>query len=209
MKSKRKRIPSSSVYAVIDREVCARKTLTSIARGCIKGGVKIIQLRDKTENISRFYSDALMLRKIIGREALFIINDRADIAKLVAADGLHLGQDDIPIKPARGLLGSEAIIGKSCHSLQQAIAAQKEGADYISIGPIFSTPTKPDYKAVGLKLLRKVQGCIQIPIVAIGGINKDTISLVRKTGARYSAVVRALCGARNTVQALKELGCYL
>lgn len=205
MKSRKKRILGSSVYAVIDRQVCAKKTLAAIARGCIRGGVKIIQLRDKTENISRLYADALMLRKIIGRKALFIINDRADIAKLIAAGGLHLGQDDIPIRAARKLLGSRVLIGKSCHSLQQAMAAEKEGADYISIGPIFSTPTKPDYKAVGLKLLRDVQTSIRIPIVAIGGINKDTVSLVRKTGARYIAVVRALCQAENTVKAITEL----
>lgn len=205
MKSRKKRIPGSSVYAVIDRQACATKTLAAIARGCIRGGVKIIQLRDKTENISRFYADALMLRKIIGRKALFIINDRADIAKLIAAGGLHLGQEDIPIWAARRLLGSRALIGKSCHSLQQAMAAEKEGADYISIGPIFSTPTKPDYKAVGLKLLRDVQTSIRIPIVAIGGINKDTVNLVRKTGARYIAVVRALCQAKNTVKAITEL----
>lgn len=206
---KRKHIPSSSIYAVVDREACAGKPLSLIARDCLRAGVKIIQLRDKTENINRFYHEALLARKIIGNKALFIINDRVDIAKLARADGLHLGQYDMPVAAARKILGPQAIIGKSCHSLAQALDAQKEGVDYISLGPIFSTPTKPNYKAVGLKLLQKVQKRLSIPIVAIGGINKDTIASVRETKVRLAAVVRAVCKAKNIVQAVKELGYYL
>ena len=182
-----------------------RKSLVEIARGCIKAGVKIIQLRDKTEDVRGFYRNALLIREITKGKALFIINDRSDIAKLVNADGLHIGQDDLPVQAVRRLLDPGKIIGKSCHSLKQAILAQKEGAGYLSIGPIFTTPTKPNYPAVGLKLLKSVQKKIKIPVIAIGGIDKNNIGLVRAAGAKNIAVVRAICEARNIEKAITDL----
>lgn len=196
---------NSAIYAVIDRQACARKGIAAIAGDCVGAGVKIIQLRDKSESSGAFYKNALLIRRITEGKALFIINDRADIARLSRADGLHIGQDDLPIKAARGLLGPQAIIGKSCHSLSQAISAQKEGADYVSIGPVFKTPTKPSYRPVGLKLLRQARRHLKIPIVAIGGINKDNIALIRKEDVRTIAVVRAICKARNIKMAVHSL----
>lgn len=202
---KRKQILDSNFYVVLDRGSCGRKSLSKVAQECVKAGVKIIQLRDKTDNVNLFYRNALLIRKITKNKCLFIINDRADIAKLAQADGLHLGQDDLPIEAARKILGPNKIIGKSTHSLKQAILAYKEGADYISIGPIFKTPTKPKYKPVGLKVLRSVEKRIRVPIVAIGGIDKNNIGEVRKAGAKIAAVVRAICNSGNIRKAVLEL----
>lgn len=189
----------------IDRATCGKKSLLTLAEACVKAGVKIIQLRDKTEDVQGFYRNAQIIREITKGKALFIINDRSDIAKLVNADGLHIGTDDLPVEAVRKLLGPGPIIGKSCHSLKQAILAQKEGADYISIGPIFTTPTKPNYPAVGLALLKKVLSRVSLPVTAIGGIDKNNIGLVREAGVKNIAVVRAICEARNIEKAIDDL----
>ena len=204
---KKIQIAKSGIYAVIDRTACGKKSLVELARGCIKAGVKIIQLRDKTEDVKGFYRNALLIREITKGKALFIINDRADIAKLVNADGLHTGQDDLPVKAARAILGPQRIIGKSCHSVKEAIQAEREGVDYISIGPIFKTPTKPGYRPAGLKVLKETCQRLKIPIVAIGGINMDNIKLVRNAGAGLIAVVRAICKAKDIGQAIDKLSC--
>lgn len=202
---KKKHLPSSCLYAIIDRQACGVRPLTNIARECVSAGVRIIQLRDKTDDINSFYKNALLIRRITEDKALFIINDRADIARLTCADGLHIGRNDLPMKAARKILGPHKIIGKSCHTLAQALLAQKEGADYISIGPIFKTPTKPTYLPVGLKLLQEASRRIRIPIVAIGGINKDNIQLIKETNVKIIAVVRAICKAGNIKKAVEEL----
>ena len=190
---------------MIDRGSCGLKSLPGVVRASLKAGVKIVQLRDKTKDITEFYKNALLIKGFTANKALFIINDRADIARLSRSDGLHLGQRDLPLKAARQILGSNKIIGKSCHSLKQAIKAQEEGADYISIGPIFKTPTKPEYNPVGLKLLKEARARLKIPVVAIGGINKDNIGLVKKSGAKIIAVVRAICQAKDIMKAVQEL----
>ena len=202
---KKKRLPVYGLYGIIDRQSIGLKSLERIAKECLRSGIRIIQYRDKSQESRGFYQNARLLKKIIADKALFIINDRADIARLVDSDGLHLGQDDLPIEAGRRIIGRDKIIGKSCHSLKQAILAQKEGADYISIGPIFTTPTKPDYPVVGLSLLKSAIEKIKIPITAIGGIDKTNIGLVRASGARIIAVVRAICQARNIPRAVKEL----
>lgn len=202
---KKKQRLSFGIYAIIDRQACGLRDPAKIAKECLSAGVKIIQLRDKTEGIDAFYKNALLIRRITEKKALFIINDRADIARLSGADGLHLGQNDLPVKAARTLLGPLAIIGKSCHSLKQALNAEKEGADYVSIGPIFKTPTKPSCRAVGLELLRQARRRLKAPIVAIGGISKDNIALINKANVKTAAVVRAVCKSRNVVKAVKEL----
>lgn len=172
----------------------------------MKAKVKLIQLRDKTQDTAGFYKNALLIRRLVKNKALYIINDRLDIAQSAQADGVHLGQDDLPVKAARAILGPHKIIGKSCHSLKQAIQAEREGVDYISIGPIFKTPTKPGYRPAGLKVLKETCHRLKIPIVAIGGINMDNIKLVRNAGARLIAVVRAICKARNVAKAIANLG---
>lgn len=190
---------------MIDRSALSPGILSAIVRECLKAGVKLIQLRDKTQDTAGFYKNALLIRKIVKNKALYIINDRLDIARAAQADGVHLGQDDLPVKAARAILGPQRIIGKSCHSLKQAIQAEREGVDYISIGPIFKTPTKPGYRPVGLKLLKETCQRLKLPIVAIGGINMDNIQLVRNAGARLIAVVRAICKAKDIGKAIAAL----
>lgn len=202
---KRKQPPGHSLYAVIDKDTCGQRPIAKIISQCLDSGIKIIQYRDKTEDINGFYKNALLLKNIIAGKALYIINDRADIARLVHADGLHIGQYDLPVCAAREIIGRNKIIGKSCHSLKQAISAEKEGADYISIGPIFKTPTKPGYNPVGLKLLSEVKNRLKIPIAAIGGINKSNISLIREFNTSYIALVREICLAENIKDAITKL----
>ncbi len=189
----------------VNRAAGTKRSLINIAESCVRAGVKIIQLRDKTDDVRGFYRNAILIRKTTKGKALFIINDRLDIAKLVNADGLHIGQDDLPVEAVRGLLGPGKIIGKSCHSLAQAVAAENEKVDYISVGPIFSTPTKPDYQAVGLQLLKNVLSRVSLAVTAIGGIDKNNIGLVRGSGAKNIAVVRAICEAGNIEKAIDGL----
>jgi thiamine-phosphate pyrophosphorylase len=202
---KKRRIPNSGLYALIDRSACGPGALSALVGECLKAKVELIQLRDKTQDTAGFYKNALLIRRLTKDKALYIINDRLDIAQAAQADGVHLGQDDLPVKAARAIMGPHRIIGKSCHSLKQAIQAEREGVDYISIGPIFKTPTKPGYRPVGLKVLKETCRRLKLPIVAIGGINMDNIKLVRNAGARLIAVVRAICKAGNAAKAIAQM----
>lgn len=167
-------------------------------RLAIEGGADVIQLRDKLasdEALASMAKDLLAVTRPLGIP--LIINDRAEVAKKVSADGVHLGQEDGSLAAARELLGEEALIGRSTHSPEQALAAQAEGFDYIGIGPVFGTPTKPDYTPVGLDLVRFAANNIRIPFVAIGGINEANVSAVCEAGAKAVAVVRAVVGSAD------------
>ena len=184
----------------------------------ILGGVDIIQLRSGNMTDKELIISGERIRKIANTYKIpFIINNRIDIALIVGADGVHLGQDDISVSKVKGLIRCREIylkdkrktksfiIGVSTHDLKQAVKAQKDGADYISVGPIFSTPTKPEYKSVGINLIRQVKKKIKIPFVAIGGINIDNMEVVINAGARNIAVVREICGVKNIKQSAREM----
>ena len=194
------------LYVIIDRKASGKDPLTT-AREAIRGGADIIQYRDKEATAGEMISWGIKLRKLASeKNVTFIINDRTDVALAVGADGVHLGQDDLPIGIARKILKNK-LVGISTHSLAQAIKAEKDGADYIGVGPVYSTPTKPDYPAVGLKLIKEVSCRIKIPFVAIGGIDYDNIDGVLMAGAKRVAVVRAVVGAgdiRLAAQRIKE-----
>lgn len=179
------------------------------AKKAIAGGAKIIQLRDKTASKNQFLKWAKQIRRLTNKSNVtFIVNDYLDILEKTGADGIHLGQDDLrkrSIAQARKRLGEDKIIGVSTHSIGQALRAVRQGADYISVGPIFSTPTKPKAKAVGLKLLQRVMRRVNIPVVAIGGIDQSNIYNVKRTGCQRLAVIRAVLGKKNIAQAVKEL----
>lgn len=172
-----------------------------------RGGADIVQLRGKGLRDAELYRLGLRFRKIADRfRKLFFINDRIDLALAVGADGVHLGQEDLPIKEVRKICAPARIfIGKSTHSLSQALQAQKEGADYIGVGPIFETPTKPAYQPVGLELIREVRRRISTPFVCIGGIDKTNIREVVQAGGLRVAVVRAVFGARDVERATRTL----
>lgn len=194
------------LYVIIDKKTAKGRDLVYIAREAVAGGADVIQLRDKETSAREIVEAGRAIRKAIGAEsAIFMVNDRPDIALAVEADGVHLGQDDIPVDAARAILGKGKIIGLSTHSLGQAQAAQKSGADYIGVGPVFSTPTKPGYKAVGLGLISEVKKISNIPFVAIGGIDETNLDDVITAGAQRIAVVRAVCGAEDVKGAARRL----
>ncbi len=173
------------------------------------GGADIVQLRSKNVSDRSLLQIGACMRELAdGYGKLFFVNDRPDLAIVLKADGLHLGQDDMPIAVARRLcrLAKAPLwIGKSTHSLSQALEAQKEGADYIGVGPIFGTPTKPDYKPVGLDLIRQLKRKIKIPFVVIGGIDETNLHKVLEAGATRVAFVRAIFQARDIYDAAKKL----
>lgn len=167
-----------------------------VAEAAIRGGADLIQWRDKASSDQEFLKTAQALRDLTKRlQVIFVVNDRVDVASLVGADGVHLGHEDLPIERVRAWVGSSMLIGRSTHSLEEAKMAESSGADYIGVGPVYSTPTKPDYKAVGLKLVESVGAVIRIPWFAIGGIDFEKISEVLSAGATRVALVRALAGA--------------
>lgn len=194
------------LYVIIDRKSSGGRDLAYLAQEAISGGADIIQLRDKDTSASEILKVGRVIRDLTHKKKIpFIINDRVDIAVALDADGVHLGQDDLPIEAARSMMGSEKLIGLSTHSLPQALDAEKKGADYIGVGPIFSTPTKPDYRAVGIDLIREIRDKIKIPFVVIGGIDESNIDEVIAAGARRVAVVRAVCGAKDVRGASERL----
>ena len=164
----------------------------------LKGGVDIIQLREKNMPANKIIELGKKIKLLCGEyNALFIVNDRVDIAFAVGADGVHLGQDDMDIQSAREILGENAIIGVSTHAPEQAQKAVLDGADYIGVGPVFTTPTKPGRQSVGLEYVKWVSDNIDLPAFAIGGIDLDNVNEVISNGAKRIAVVRAIINSVN------------
>lgn len=180
-----------SLYAIVDAEVADRPL--ALAFEALNAGSAIVQLRAKRLDDVAFLEVAKRVRSACAHAGVpFVINDRADIARLVGADGLHLGQDDLSIEEARRVVGKMQI-GVSTHSLEQAVKAEAEGADLIALGPVFETDTKenPD-PVVGLRALETVCQTVSRPVVAIGGINPENAAKTLAAGARYVAAISAL-----------------
>lgn len=200
------------LYAVTDLRTAADADLKKIEQA-YRGGADIVQLRSKFLSDSTLVRIGLKMRKIANHyRKLFFFNDRVDLAIVTNADGVHLGQGDMPQSMARRLIrqsGKKIWIGRSTHTLAQALKAQEEGADYIGVGPIFKTPTKPQALAAGLKLARQVSTRIQIPWVAIGGIDRARLATVLDAGARRVAVVRAIFDAANITLATQQFKAML
>ncbi|MDP3731546.1 MAG: thiamine phosphate synthase [Candidatus Omnitrophota bacterium] len=206
MSWKKRLLKESRLYVIVDKTVSGRRPIFNIVNNIKDTGAGIIQLRDKESKKESILKEAYKLRQLLtGTKTIFIINDYIDIAKIADSDGIHLGQNDLSVHTARQLLGKDKIIGVSCHNLNQAIRAQKNGADYISIGPIFSTPTKPEYKAVGLDLIKKVKKAMHIPFFVIGGINEHNITSVMSEGIKKVAICRAICRAKDILFTIKKL----
>ena len=178
-----------------------------IAEAALDGGATVIQLRKKSMPMREQYRLALALRTLtLAHEALLIINDHADLAIAADADGVHLGQDDLPPDAVRALPGFEGrLIGRSTHSLAQAQIAVHEGADYIAVGPVYPTPTKEGRPAVGTALVSRVAGVVDRPFVAVGGIDLDNAPALVDVGARAIAVVRAVYDAPDPAEAARRL----
>ena len=178
-----------------------------IVEAALEGGADVVQLRKKTMPKAEQYAIALALRRLtLLHDALFIVNDHVDIAIAADADGVHLGQDDLPPSVVRQLPGFHGrLIGRSTHSLEQARTAMDEGADYFAVGPVFPTPTKAGRPAVGTGLVSEVAAIAERPFVAVGGIDHDNAPAVVEAGARALAVVRAVYDAVDPAEAARRL----
>lgn len=189
----------TDIYALTDSRLSLGRPLEFVARSLLENGVKILQYREKKLPIRQKLAECRLLRKMTDEYgACFIVNDHIELAILAEADGLHIGQDDLPVGEARKLLGKERIIGLSTHNPDQALRALKDGADYIGVGPIFATQTKEDVvDPVGFAYLDWVVENIRLPFVAIGGIKLHNIGEVARHGAKCCAMVSELVGAEN------------
>lgn len=200
------RLPSP-LYAILDTSFSKGRSPTTILREFLACGVKLVQLRAKELSSAEFFSLAKEARQLT-REAgvTFIVNDRADIALACNADGVHLGQDDLPLAAARKILGEQMIIGISTHDLTQARDAEKNGADYIGFGPIFGSTTKDTgYLPRGLEMLREIRQAVKIPIVAIGGITENNVAEVWNTGADSAAIISDLMGVKDVAKKVQRI----
>ena len=187
----------TDLYALTDSRLALGRSVEEQARALLGAGVKILQYREKHASPETMQEECRILRRLTAEAgACFIVNDHIDIALLVDADGVHVGQDDMPVPEVRRLLGPSKVIGLSTHSPEQALAAVAAGADYIGVGPIFATQTKEDVcSPVGFRYLDWVAQNIALPFVAIGGIKEHNIGEVVQHGARCCALVSELVGA--------------
>ncbi|MGL5208027.1 thiamine phosphate synthase [Cetobacterium sp.] len=195
------------VYAITDSKSGKNKKFLEYCEDLLKGGAKIIQYREKKRDLKLLLEEAKALRELtLKYNATFIVNDYLDIALLSEADGIHIGQDDLPIKDVRKILGENKIIGISTHNPQEAQQAIIDGADYIGVGPIFYTETKEDIcDPVTLEYLDFVNKNINLPYVAIGGIKENNIDKVLALGAKSICLVSELVGADNTLETTKRI----
>ena len=200
------RLKPFSLYVITDPSAQKGRDHLEVLVKALEGGADVVQLRDKQASREELITIGRKLKPVCRKwGALFLVNDRVEIAEGVDADGVHLGQDDLSIEAARSLLGKERLLGRSTHSLDQALRAQAEGADYIGVGPVFQTPTKPDYPPVGTALISQVKERIRIPFVAIGGIGPTTLESVLDAGADSVAVVRAVVAQGDIREATERL----
>jgi thiamine-phosphate pyrophosphorylase len=195
------------VYLVTDQGLCRKWPLQDVVLKAAKGGVSCVQLREKDLPTRDFIEEALAVKKILlPLQVPLIINDRIDVALACGADGVHLGQQDMPYAMARRLMGEKAIIGLSVETWEDVVAAEKLDLDYIGVSPVFATPTKTDTKEPwGLAGLKKIKTFSRHSLVAIGGINISNAQAVAKAGADCLAVVSAVCSADDPASAAAEL----
>jgi len=195
-----------SLYLVTDRELMAAASIEECVEQAVSGGCTVVQLREKTASSREFYETAARVRKVTANLGVpLLINDRADIALAVNADGVHIGPEDLPLEAARRIMGKNAIIGVSVSNSAEAEAAADTGADYLGVGAMFATGTKPDANITGMDELRRIRAAVKIPIVVIGGINKNTVPLFAGTGIDGIAVVSAVVAQRDASGAAREL----
>jgi thiamine-phosphate pyrophosphorylase len=194
------------LYLVLDATALKGRDEVEVAAAAIRGGVKTIQLRDKQRSKPELLAAARKLRDLCaGKGALFIVNDHLDVALAVSADGIHLGQDDLPPVEARRILPISMLIGCSTHSVAEAVRAQGNGADYVAMGSIYPTISKEKFKLVGPETLRRTRSRVSVPLIAVGGINHVNVQEVMKAGADGVAVISAVLGADDVEKATRRL----
>lgn len=196
-----------SLYLVTDRSILTGRDLFKAVEDAIKGGVTLVQLREKDISSLEFYNIAIKMKKLVNSYNIpLIINDRLDIALAADADGLHIGQEDIPIEVARKLLGPEKILGYSVSNVEEALFGEKNGADYLGAGAVYATGSKADAGSpIGVEVLKKIKESISIPVVGIGGIGISNIKEVKRTGADGISLISAILGSDNIESASRNL----
>lgn len=206
----REKIPDASVlsglYVILDPSVCSDRPLVDVLKASATAGAKIFQYRNKTASMKAAYAEASLLKKAAhDLGALFIVNDRCDLALATDADGVHLGQGDLPLHLARKIMGPDKLIGISTHSREQVVEATAGGPNYLGFGPIFTPGSKLDHDPiVGLQGLRAIRPLTALPIFAIGGITADRTEEVIRAGADGVAVISAILKASDISQAVTD-----
>ena len=194
-----------TLYVVLDRTAARGRDLDDLLAAVIEGGCRMVQLREKEWPSGRLLPLARRLRERCGRAGVtFVVNDRVDLAVAVRADGVHVGQDDLPARVARPLLRPGMILGVSTHGVEQARAARDDGAGYVAVGSMYATATKPDFELVGPALIRKLRDEIRVPLIGIGGITHDNVVEVVRAGADGVAVISAVCAAPDPASATRR-----
>ena len=194
------------LYAVTDRAWIGKQSLMEQVEDALKGGVTCVQLREKELDEGRFLEEAIEMKALCAKYNVpFIINDSVDIAIKCKADGIHVGQSDMEAGNVRELVGENMMIGVSARTVEQAVAAQKAGADYLGVGAMFNTTTKLDAKGISFDTLKEICSTVSIPVVAIGGINKGNMMQISGTGADGVALVSAIFAAENIEEECREL----
>ena len=194
------------LYVLLDPEACAGRSPAAVARLALEGGASLVQWRDKVRPLGDQLADAEAVRQACTEHgATFIVNDRVDLALVMEAGGVHLGQRDLPLEAARRLLPTQSIIGVSTNNAEEARRAEAGGATYVAVGSMFPTASKPDTRAASPERLREVKQAVGLPVVAIGGIDASNVGQVIEAGADAVAVISAVCGATDVRAAAREL----
>jgi thiamine-phosphate pyrophosphorylase len=195
------------LYLVTDAGLSRGRPAAEVVAAAIRGGVTMVQYREKSAATLAMLEEAREIRRLCARAGVpFIVNDRLDVALAAGADGVHVGQDDLPAAAARRLIGPDRILGVSAGTPEEARRAQEDGADYIGASPIFATPTKPDAPpAMGVEGLRRLAAAVSVPVVAIGGMNARNAALIVAAGAAGAAVVSAIVAAEDVEAAAREI----
>lgn len=195
-----------TLYAVTDRTWVKDTTLMDQVKEALEGGITFLQLREKHLSKEEFIKEAREMKELSKEYKVpFVINDNIEVALAVDADGVHIGQDDMSVEEARKLLGEDKIIGVSAHNVEEAIKAQKGGADYLGVGAVCATSTKKDANVVSKEEIKKICHTVEIPVVAIGGIKKENIKTLEGTDVDGVAVVSAIFAAKDIKKDTKQL----
>jgi len=196
-----------TLYLITDAKLSRGRSHLEVAQAAIEGGASLIQFREKEMTTRELVETARRLKELTSQQGVpFIVNDRLDVALAVDAEGVHVGQNDMPAALARQLIGPKKILGVSASTVEEALQAEREGADYISASPVFTTPTKPDAPPpTGLEGLRAIVEAVNIPVIAIGGINEKNVTEVMEAGAAGVAVISAVVSAPDITEAAHRL----
>ena len=204
--NKKQRLSELNLYVIADKKICGDRSIEDVVIQAIEGGAEMIQYRDKDSADGEFLELASVLQNICeNRRVPFIINDRVDIAAYLKSDGVHLGQDDLPLQAARKISGPDKIIGISTSNIVQAKEAEKQGADYIGVGPIFDTSTKKIDGPIGLEIIKQAKKHLKIPFFPIGGINLENLDQLINAGSNRMALGSAVICANDVKAATREL----